>query len=322
MKMNKAFFKDMWNILKGTASEFVHDKVLKMSAALAYYTVFSIAPMLIVLIGLGSIFYGKEAMQGKVVSQIDHIVGSEAALQIQEVLTKTSLQHDNVIATAVGFIVLLIGATGIFGEVQDSINQIWGLKANPKKGGVMKILLNRLVSFSMILVMGFILLVSLMLNAMLGTFFERLQENFSGALVDNLYLIDQLVMIAVVALLFASIFKMLPDAKIKWKDVWVGSFVTSLLFLGGKYLIGYYLEKNASISAYGAAGSLIVILLWVYYSSIILYFGAEFTQVYLRYHGKSIQPNRYAIWVENKVVEKKFNTDIASPVTDKKQHNP
>jgi membrane protein len=305
----RSIFKTTFSILKQSFIEFSNDKVLKLSAALAYYTVFSLPSVLIVIIGLCSIFFGREAVEGKIFTQIDHLVGVETAKQIQEILQKTTLHHDNFLATAVGFITLLLAASGMFGEIQDSINFIWGLKASPKKG-LMRMIVARIVSFSMVLVLGFILLVSLILNTLLDAFFGKLQSYFSEGIINILYYIDYLLMFGIIATLFAFIFKGLPDAKVEWKDVWIGAVVTALLFLAGKFLISYYLVHNASISAYGAAGSIIVILLWVYYSAIILYFGAEFTQVHVREHGRSIKPNRYAVWVEQKMVVKKSNMEI------------
>lgn len=301
-------------VLKESFLEFINDKVLKLSAALAYYTIFSLPSMLIVIIGLGSIFYGKEAIQGDVFFMINQFVGAQAALDIQHILQNTTLHHDNLMGTILGFVTLLIAATGMFGEMQDSINTIWGLKAKPKQG-LIKILLNRLISFSMVVVLAFILLVSLLLNAMLDTFFNHLRKHFSEGVINALNYFDNILMFAVIVLLFAFIFKALPDAKIKWKDVWIGALATSILFLIGKYVISYYLGHTSMITAYGAAGSLILIILWVYYSAIILYFGAEFTQVYVRHRGRRIEPNKYAVWVEKNVIEKKFNTQINETVT-------
>lgn len=315
MRKRKKILSAIWHLLKNSFSEFVKDKVLKLSAALAYYTIFSLPSMLIVIIGLCSIFYGREAIQGTIFHQISGFIGSDAALQIQNVLKNTTLHHDNFLATAIGLATLLIAATGMFGEIQDSINSIWGLKAKPEKG-LIRMLLNRLLSFSMVLVLGFVLIVSLILNALLEGLFQQLANLFSEDLVQYLYILDYGLMIVVTTLLFACILKVLPDAKILWKDVLVGAFVTSLLFFLGKYLIGYYLKHNSNISAYGAAGSIIVILLWVYYSAIILYFGAEFTQVYVRFRNRRIQPNKYAVWIEQNIVEKKYNTQINEHVTD------
>ncbi|MES2762640.1 MAG: YihY/virulence factor BrkB family protein [Bacteroidota bacterium] len=314
MKIKTQLFKDSWNITKESFTEFSNDRVLKLSAALAYYTIFSLPSMLIVIIGLCSIFYGKEAVQGQIFNEIGGLVGLDAALQIQDILKKTTLNHDNVLATIAGVSTLILAATGMFGEIQDSINSIWGLKAKPKKG-MIKLVLNRLISFSMVVVLGFILLVSLVLNALLEGLIHRLEHVFSKTVVDYLFILDYGVMILVTTILFASILKVLPDAKIQWKDVWVGAFTTCLLFLLGKFLIGYYLKHNSSVSAYGAAGSMILILLWVYYSAIILYFGAEFTQVYVRYNKRKIEPNKYAVWVEKNEVEKKLNTQIDETTT-------
>lgn len=314
MKINKSVVKNAWSVTKDSFSEFSDDKVLKLSAALAYYTIFSLPSMLIVIIGLLSIFYGKDAVQGEIFTEISGFIGKDAALEIQNVLKNTTLHHDNVLTTIIGFITLLVAASGMFGEIQDSINSIWGLQTKPKKGFI-KLLLNRLVSFSMVVVLGFILLVSLVLNALLEGFLHRLERYFSEEVINYFFILDYGIIILVTTVLFASILKVLPDAKIQWRDVWTGAFTTCLLFLLGKFLIGYYLKHNASISAYGAAGSLILILLWVYYSAIILYFGAEFTQVYVRHKNRKIEPNKYAVWVEKNTVEKKLNTQINEHTT-------
>lgn len=296
-------------IFKDTCSEFIEDKVMKYSAALAYYTIFSLPSMLIIIIGLCGTLYGKAAIEGKIFFQLNNLIGAQAALEVQHIIQNMALNHDSYMATIIGIVTLLVGATGMFGEIQDSINTIWGLKTKPEKG-LIKMLLNRLLSFSMIIILGFLLLVSLLLNVLLQAFFHDLKKIFPSDLIDNLFLIDQFLVYGVIALLFAFIFKVLPDAKLLWRDVWVGAFVTTILFILGKYAITYYLSTNKQVTAYGAAGSLIIILLWVYYSAIILYFGAEFTQVYAHHHGRSIAPNKYAIWIEKDIIEKKFNTQI------------
>ena len=296
-------------LLKETFAAFSADKVPKLSAALSYFTVFSIAPMLVVIIGLCSIFYGREAIEGEIFGMIKNYVGADTATQIQRALIHTTLNHNNLWATILGGITLLIGATGIFGEIQDSINFIWGLKTKPKKGWV-KLLMNRVLSFSMIIVLGFVLMVSLMLNALLGMFLDRVNSHIPDSMLKAMYYVDHLVMFATIVFLFACIFKVLPDAKIKWRDVFAGAFVTSLFFMGGKFLIGLYLKDNATVSAYGAAGSMIVLMIWVYFSAMILYFGAEFTQVYAKFRGRRIEPNKYAIFVENKTVEKATSSGV------------
>jgi membrane protein len=303
----KQTFRNIWVIARDTFKEFGRDKVVKLSAALAYYTIFSLPSMLIVIVGVCSFFFGREAITGEIFRDMSSFIGKEAALQIQEVLKNSTLKHDSVVATIIGVVTLLVAATGMFGEIQDSINSIWGLQAKPKKGWI-KMLVNRVVSFSMVLVLGFVLLVSLILSALLEGFLDKLSHYFSDRVLGFMFVLDYAVMIVTTTILFAAILKVLPDAKIEWRDVWVGAFATCILFLIGKVLISYYLTTYSLISAYGAAGSMIVILLWVYYSAMILYLGAEFTQVYVRFHKRKIAPNKYAVWVEKNTVERKLNT--------------
>lgn len=299
------FIKGYWQVLKQTGSDFIDDKVLKLSAALSYYTIFSIAPMLIVIITLFQVFLGREAIEGSVYGQINHLVGNQAALQIQEMIKNATLSGDSTWATVVGVVTLIFGATGVFGEIQDSINFIWQLKAKPKNG-LLKILINRLLSFSMVISLGFILLVSLALNGLIELFGKQLillLPQITEVSVVIIYIINLGITFIIITLLFAIIFKVLPDAKVQWKHVIVGAVTTAVLFMIGKFAIGFYLGASKIGSAYGAAGSIVIILLWVYYSAIILYFGAEFTQVYAEYHGARIQPNAYAVWVKEIPVE-------------------
>lgn len=299
------FIKGYWQVLKQTGSDFIDDKVLKLSAALSYYTIFSIAPMLIVIITLFQVFLGREAIEGSVYGQINHLVGNQAALQIQEMIKNATLSGDSTWATVVGVITLIFGATGVFGEIQDSINFIWQLKAKPKNG-LLKILINRLLSFSMVISLGFILLVSLALNGLIELFGKQLillLPQITEVSVIIIYIINLAITFIIITLLFAIIFKVLPDAKVQWKHVIVGAVTTAVLFMIGKFAIGFYLGASKIGSAYGAAGSIVIILLWVYYSAIILYFGAEFTQVYAEYHGARIQPNAYAVWVKEIPIE-------------------
>lgn len=298
--------KTLWNILKETISEFMDDKCMKLSAALAYYTIFSLPPMLVIIIVVCSFFYGEEAIRGELFGVMSGYVGSDAAGKIEDVLANISLTGNNTWATIIGVGMLLFGATGIFGEIQDSINLIWGLKARPEKSWL-TLLINRLVSFSMVLVIGFILLVSLMLNTLLEVFFNTLENYFPDYIVNVIYYADYVLIFAIIVLLFSLIFKVLPDAVIKWKHVLTGALVTGLLFMVGKYVIGMFLTDTYLITAYGGTGSLIVLLLWVYYSSIILYFGAEFTQSYVRHTGMRIRPNKYAVFVEQVDIEKEDN---------------
>jgi membrane protein len=292
--MKKSRIKVWIDIIKTTFTSFSNDNGVKLSASLAYYTIFSLPALLVVVIGLGSIFYGKEAIQGDVMGYLNSLLGENSARQVEDMLKSTTRNYDNIWATIIGSITLLVVGSGIFVEIQDSINLIWGLKPKPKRG-IINFVLNRLLSFSMILVLGFILLVSSLLNAILSTFIEKLKRYFSPDLVNSLLIIDYILVLVVVIMLFAAIFKILPDAKIKFKDVLIGAIITSALFVVGRFVIGFYLKNYANISIYGTAGSVIVILLWVYYTSMILYLGAEFTQAYVRHTGKTIEPYKYAI---------------------------
>ncbi|MBV8255024.1 MAG: YihY/virulence factor BrkB family protein [Chitinophaga sp.] len=289
--------KIIWQVLKQSGSEFMNDKVLKLSAALSYYTIFSIAPMLIIIIFLCDLFLSKESIEGSVYSQIRTLVGNDATIQIQSMIKSATLSNDVSWATIVGGITLVIGATGVFAEIQDSINFIWKLKAKPKKSGIIKLLLNRLLSFSLVISMGFILLVSLALNGLMEVLNHRLLALFPQVEYLAVYVANLTITFLVITCLFAIIFKILPDARIRWKDILVGAITTAILFMLGKFAIGYYLGASKISSAYGAAGSIVIILLWVYYSAAILYFGAVFTRVWVQYFGSRIYPNDYAIWI-------------------------
>ena len=287
--------------IKQVFKEFSADNILKYSASLAYYTVFSMAPLLVIISTLSGIFFGKEAVNGEVYNQLKGLIGSAAALQIQEIIKNIHLTGNNFFASVVSVIVLLIGATSIFGEVQDSLNKIWGLQMKTKKKW-WKLILTRLLSFSLILSIGFIMIVSLILNAIVSAFGNFLSKYIHHFSVYFIEVAEAVLSFLVAAFLFSLIFKLLPDAKIRWKDVFFGGFITAVFFTLGKQAIGFYLGKSNLTTLYGAAGSIIIIMVWVYYSSIILYFGAECTKVYANFYGKKIQPNEFAEWV---VIEEK-----------------
>lgn len=287
------FFK----FLKQVFVEFVGDNILKYSASLAYYTVLSIAPLLVILLTITSFFFGKEAINGQLYGEINKLIGSEAALQIQTSIQNIHLNTDNVFATTIGVIVLTIGATGIFGEIQDSLNRIWGLKIKAKKVW-WKVIIDRLISFSLILSLGFVLIVSLVLNAIAAAISEKIIALLPEMGAIFLYVLDTIVTLCITTLLFGSIFKVLPDAKIKWRDVTIGAFITACLFLLGKYGIGYYLGQSKLGNIYGAAGSIMIMMIWVYYSSAILYLGAVFTKVYATNFGGKIYPSEFSEWIK------------------------
>lgn len=291
-----------FKVFKTAAVDSSNDKVFKMSAALAYYTVFSLAPILMIVIYVSDIFFGKDAVQGSVYSQIKGVVGNDAAIQIQDIIKNATISPSFGWASIVGVISLIFAATGVFTEIQDSINTIWRLKAKPTKG-FGKFFLNRLLSFSMILSMGFLLLVALVINTVIDAFSNYLTSHIPGIAFYVIYIINILLTLGITTLLFSLIFRMLPDAKISWKDVAVGSITTAALFMIGRFGIGIYLARTKIGNTYGAAGSIIIILTWVYYSSIILYFGAEFTRAYAKYTGKLIYPNQYSVWVEQVEVQ-------------------
>jgi membrane protein len=294
--------KSTWHLLKASFKGFSDDKILKLSASLAYFTIFSIGPMLIVIIFFADIFYGREAVEGTIYGQIKGFVGVDAATQIQGIIKNASLSGKSHITAIIGFVTLLLGATSVFSEIQDSINIIWNLKPKPKKGWL-KMIINRLLSFSVVIGLGFLLLVSLVVTGLVEALSNRLYRIFPDITVALVYGINLIITFAVTTLLFGVIFKVLPDARIKWRDVLTGAITTALLFMLGKFGISFYIGSSNIDSTYGTAGSLVVILLWIYYSSVILYFGAEFTKAYAARYGSHIEPNQYAVWVKQVEVE-------------------
>lgn len=294
--------KKIGHLFKETFNEFIDDNGIKLAAALSYYTIFSLPPLLIIIISLSGFFFGTDAVRGELFGQINGLVGNDAAMQIQEIIKNVKLSHSSVFATTFGIIILLIGASGVFAEIQDSVNFIWGLKAKPKRG-IIKFIKNRLMSFSMIGSVGFLLLVGLIVNSMMDILNNRLAEFFPKNAVYLFYTSNLLIVFAIITLLFTVIYKTLPDGKIALRDCVIGASFTSFLFMIGKFAIGAYLGRSAIGSWYGAAGSVILILVWVYYSAIILYFGAEFTKVYAETHGMKIIPNAYSVQIIKPKIE-------------------
>ena len=281
-----------YDLLRTTASEWSEDKVPRLGAALAFYSVLSIAPLFLIAIAVAALVFGEEAASGKLVEQIQNLVGKEGAEAIQAMLKSADKPGAGTFAALVGSVALLFAASGVFGQLQDAMNTIWEVQPKPGRGvgGFIK---DRFLSFSMVLGTGFLLLTSLILSASVAAAVS-LVSRLSPGLKPLLAFGDTFVSAVVVILLFALIFKLLPDAKIAWHDVWVGAGLTTALFLVGKALIGAYLGRSSYGSAYGAAGSLVVLLVWIYYSSQILFFGAEFTQVYANRYGSQIRPSSNA----------------------------
>jgi membrane protein len=285
----------LWASLKESFGGFSDHKVTKLSASLAYYTTFSLGPLMIVIIFIAGRFFGEEAVQGQIYNQMKSFVGSNAAEQIQTIIKNAAISNKSGMAAIIGIITLLIGATTVFGEIQDSINSIWGVKAKPK-AGIMKLVMTRLLSFGMIASLGFLLLVSLAVTAMVEAIGNRLKEIFPDVAVVLLYIINLVITLGVITALFAIIFKVLPDIRIKWKAIWPGAIATAILFMIGKFLISLYIAKSNIGSTYGTAGSMVILIVWVYYSAIILYFGAEFTKAYALQKGVHIVPTEFAVW--------------------------
>ncbi len=300
-----AKIKKFGQVISKSFKDFIADDALKYSASLSYYTVFSIAPVLIIIIGMAGIFFGEEAVSGEIFRQFSGLMGPNVAELIQQAIKNVKLSGQSWTATIVGFLTLLVGATGVFAELQDSLNKIWSLKTTVKKGWL-QYLINRLISFSMVLTLGFLLMVSLLINALI----TLLSTRYLTVLNDWQWLsfiINNAIILGIVTLLFAFIFKFLPDVRLRWANVASGAFFTAILFSIGKYLIGTYLSQSAIASAFGAAGSLALILLWVYYSSSILFFGAEFTKNYAVIFDKPVEADVYATFVVTK--EKELPSD-------------
>lgn len=310
----KITMRTAFRILKDTFQSFLDDRALKFSASLSYYTIFSLAPLLLLMISLASVFFGRDAIQGQVFGEINGLIGNEAAAQIQDIIKNMELSGKTTLAVIIGGITLLIGATSVFGEIQDSINIIWKVKAKPKRSWL-KWLTDRLLSSSLIVGLGFLLIVSLMVNGVMLALSEWLKNYFPDVTLIIFQIGNLLLSFIVIMSLFAVIFKVLPDAKIAWKDVRNGAFFTACLFMLGRFLIGLYINYSGTGTAYGAAGSLIIILVWVYYTAAILYFGAEFTKVYAEYVGARIEPADYAVYVEQMEKEKEVTVlpDTAKP---------
>jgi membrane protein len=284
--MRKAF-----DLIKQTVKEWAEDKVPRLGAALAYYTMFSLAPLLIIAIAIAGFVFGEEAARGRVTQELGSLINDDAAAMVEELILNARRPGAGIAATVVGVVTLLFGASGVIGQLKDSMNTIWEVAPKPGRGlkGLIK---DRFLSLAMVLGIGFLLLASLLLSAALDAFSEFVFGDQAGF---GLRALNFIVSFAVITLLFAVIYKVLPDVKIAWRDVWIGAVVTALLFNVGKYLIGVYLARSTTASIFGAAGSLILVLLWIYYSSQILFFGAEFTQVYANRFGSKLVPADTAV---------------------------
>lgn len=323
LKKVKHFFIALYHLFLAAGKGFIEDKVTKLSASLAYNTIFSLIPLIIILLSAATLFVGdKMQTRYKFYVQVTEMVGKDAASQLEKFVENANKTGQSTIGLILGIATLIIGSTAIFIEIQDSINLIWKVRAVPKKGWL-KMLTNRLISFSLIVSLGFLLLVSLVINSLVVGLGSKLVSLLSKSNIEEIvpvandtmaliiYILNNVITLAVVTTIFAVIFKVLPDVILKWKSAIIGALFTALLFSLGKYAIGIYIEKGNPGSAFGAASSIIVILLWIYYTSIILYFGAEFTQAYAEKYDGGISPSKYAVHTKITIVEKKV--DVLPP---------
>src|SRR5450759_4038283 len=289
-KTIKAFFK-----IAGSASRRWWGKdPFMQSAVIAYYAIFSMPGLLVIVISIGSLFFKKDVITGQLYTQISSIMGVETARQVQDMIITISQTNKSVLATIIGLITVLLGATGVFVELQKALNIIWEVKAKPHRA-IFTLIRTRLFSFGLILSVGFLLLISLTITTIIAVMGDWVMNHWPNIVLIIFYILNFIVSFGVVMLLFALMFKILPDAKIQWKHLWLGSMLTAFLFILGKTAIGFYLSKSNPGSAYGAAGSIVIILLWVSYSSMIFFFGAEFTRAYSDHISGKVEPTDVAV---------------------------
>jgi len=300
----------LWSLLKQSFAEWQRDKVSRLAAALAYYTAFALAPVLVIVIAIASFLFEQSAVQDRIIAQLQSLLGNDGAEMVREMLISAQSQDSNsLLATVVGVVLLIAGASGLFIQLQDALNTVWNVEARTDQG-IWRLVRDRLLSFGMVLVIGFLLMVSLLLSAALTAASSFVGSGGLPGLDIFWQIANAVVSFGVITLLFGLIYKILPDAKIGWSDVWVGAAITALLFTIGKWLIGLYLGNSSAASAYGAAGSFVVLLLWIYYSTQILLFGAEFTQVYANRFGSHIRPDKHATYSSDATAADKGETEL------------
>ena len=294
-KTIKAFFK----IAGSAAGRWWEKDPFMQSAVIAYYAIFSMPGLLVIVISVGSLFFKRDVITGQLYTQISSIMGVETARQVQDMIISISQTNKSVLATIIGLIAVLLGATGVFVELQKALNVIWEVKAKPRRA-VFTVIRTRLFSFGMILSVGFLLLISLTITTIIAVMGDWVMNHWPNIVLIIFYVLNFIISFVVVMFLFALLFKILPDIKIQWKYLWWGSILTSFLFILGKTAIGFYLSKTNPGSAYGAAGSIVLILLWVSYSSMILFYGAEFTRAYADYFTGKVSPTEVAVKTTDK----------------------
>lgn len=292
--MAKPKLKEIWGLLKNSGSEFIENNSFRLAGALAYVTIFSLPPLLIVVINAAGAIWGEAAASNQLFQQMRSVVGDDAAAQVQTMINNFNRHDSGTLATIVGIGTLVFASTTFFVTLQESLNSIWNIRVKPESS-IMYMIKTRALSFGLILSLGLLMLISFVLSAALLIFTNYLQSILPGMALFFIYLLNLLLNLFVISLLFALVFKFLPDAHIRWRDTYVGAFCTALLFLIGKYGISLYIGSSDINSTYGAAGSLIVILVWIYWSSLILFYGAEFTQEYAEKFGRKIMPKAHAV---------------------------
>lgn len=282
------------HLFRDTFTQWLAREPFRSSAVIAFYTIFSMPGLLLIIINLAGYFYGEDAITRRISSEVEKMIGGSTAKDIEAIIANTSAHEDLTFTSLVGIATLIFGATGVFYQLQQTLNQIWEVKPQPQRK-IVKMVMDRIFSFGLILAVGFLLLVSLIISALLTLMSNWVAFYFSTAFNIIFRFLDFSLSVSVITLLFAAIFKFLPDAKIPWRDVWVGAFVTALLFVLAKIALGFYFGHSNPASAYGAAGTIILIMLWVSYAGLILLFGAEFTRIYANHHNERIKPSEYAV---------------------------
>jgi membrane protein len=316
-----SMLKNFWSLLKKTFKQWNDRDPFTDSAAIAYYTIFSLPGLLVIIVNLAGYFFGTDEVTSSVSGQVQGMIGASTASDVENIISKAGESSGTTIASILSVATLLFGATGVFHQLQQTLNKIWEVKPKPKQK-ILKLIKDRVFSFGLILVVGFLLLISLVISAALAALSDWVAGNIAEALLVVFKVLDVAVSIGIITLLFAAIYKFLPDAKVRWGDVWAGAFLTAVLFVIAKFALGVYFGKTDPGSVYGAAGSIVLIMLWVTYAGLILLFGAEFTQVYAYRKGKPIEPAENAISVKDEKKEKVQREESYEPRSRQSSQRP
>ncbi|HET6224922.1 MAG TPA: YihY/virulence factor BrkB family protein [Bacteroidia bacterium] len=312
----KTYFRNIGQITKKTFIEWNKKDPFRQSATVSYYAVFSMPALLVIIIACAGLAFGREAVEGQISRQIGSTIGYDTSKQIEEIIAKASETKSSIWATIISVVTLILGCTGVFGQLQISLNQIWGVKPSPKKKWL-KSLKDRVFSFGIVITIAFLMLVSLLVSAFLNGFSDWIKAHLPDFMLFVFQGLNFLISFGIISTLFAVMFKVLPDVKVPWRSVWIGAFATTLLFLLGKFALGLYFGKANPGSTYGAAGSIILVMLWVSYSSMLVFLGAEFTKQYMVHHGEKIQPKKSAVLIGEVT---KDNDMVAKPNLEKAAH--